>query len=273
MKRLLSRDIRHEGRRPTYRGVMALLGVGLVLILTASTTLAITRSYAGWSANADKLGIRGYIQQPDSGSVPGESVASWVGLCGYSCTDHAYADGGSGFQWVQLGMYQGTFACCDSVSVVSQYRENVDPCGTYYSHDLTPPDQNRQWYSVRWDGHAAWPFNCPDGTRFLGYVFAYKKGSPSNDPFWYGVMATNDGRADTYTEYHDTPPQATTYFGCYSPGSCNDQAYGLEIQDQNGTWVSWQGAATSIQGPDNPPYRHTFNQYWSFKTCKTAAAC
>ena len=273
-------DTRWIGRATPHRGPLALRRFTLAftaalvaLAVIAQPALATTFSYAGYNAVADKHGIRGYIQQGDSGNVTGEAVLSWVGLCGYSCSVHSYADSGSGLEWVQLGMYQGEFAAGSSTAVVSQYYENVDPCGTYYKDDLTPPDQNRQFYSVKWNEQSAQTFYCPNGAPFSGYTFELKKGQPSNNPFFYGVMGTNDGRADANTELHDTPPEAIAYFGCYSPGSCNNQNYGLELTNQAGDgWVLWQGNANSI-GPDNPPYRHKYNDYWSFRTCGSAAEC
>ena len=230
-------------------------------------------SYAGYHSAADKHGIRGYIQQLDSATVARDTaIFSWIGLCAYGCSEHSFSNGGSGYQFVQVGMYQGYSAAGNSPSVVSQYYENVNPCNQYFKDDLTPPDQNRQFYSLKWNGNSAGSFQCPDGTAYSGYRFEFKKGQPTNDPFFVGRMGINDGEAAAMTERHGTPIMDKAFFGCYSPGSCNNQSYGLNLTNDAGTgWVLWQGFAHSIE--DNPPYRHTYNTYWSFRTCHTAADC
>ena len=81
-------------------------------------------------------------------------------------------------------------------------------------------------------------------------------------------MSTEDGRADAATDTTGSPDQGTNKFGC-SSSSCDDVDYGIKVLQHDGTsWVSnW--SAVSIT-PDNPPYRHTWNSYWSFQTCNSS---
>ena len=242
----------------------------LVLSLPNSTTAVTVHSYAGWATTSDRQGIKGYIQQVDPGTIAaGEAVLSWVGLCAFVCTAHAYADGGSGLQWVQLGMYQGDFACCASSASVHIYYENMSPCGDYYSGDVGAPGPNPFFFQVHYDEEGVKSFHCANGAQYNGYQFNYKKGSGSSTAFYSGVMQPNDGRADANTELLNTPAEDISKFGC-SSSSCSNQDFGIHLHGPN-SWFLWDtGTAARSIGPDNPPYRNTFNSYWSFKTCKVA---
>jgi len=92
-----------------------------------------------------------------------------------------------------------------------------------------------------------------------------RKGSSGGTPFYYGVMSTNYGLVLAKTELQ--APSGTTinyaFFGC-SSSSCTDSSYGLRLYDGS-SWSLWTASSTSSNA--NPPYLHTYNNYWSFKTC------
>lgn len=203
--------------------------------------------------------------------IYGEAVISWVGLCAFSCTSQPYADTGSGLQWVQLGTYQGEFAVGSSPGSTHMYYENVDPCGDYYKDDLGAAPYP-YWYMVKYDGDGLENFRCANGVPYYAYVFAYKKGAAGTNPFFYGAMDTLDGRADANIEYHATPAAGVTYFGCTSFTQCDNEAAGIEVQGDGGNWDLCCANVDSI-GPGNPPYRKTFNNFWSFKTCRLSSSC
>ena len=255
-------------RRIAWAAVMALLALGLGTP-SASSGVVLIR-YAGWSPVADKNGIRGYIRQPDSGTVTDpDVVASYVGLCGYGCTEHAYVGGGSGYQWVQLGVFQGWFKNGYSPNVPHVYAENVDPCGNYYADDFGAPVSTASWFRVAYDDNGSFTSNCAGGVPFTAYEFVYKQGSSqaADWPFFWGVMGTNDGRADAATEIHNAPSEATVHFGCLSTSTCIAES-GIEVESNSG----WVLCCTNVEsrGPHNPPYRNTIENYWAFKTCQNS---
>jgi hypothetical protein len=247
------------------------VAVAVAVFASTSSTLALTRAYAGWHAASAKEGVRGAIVMPAvASSITGEAVISWVGLCGDFCANNPYVDYGTGKQWVQLGVWQGEFGAGSAPTSVHMYYENMDPCGDYYVDDLgTSP--STFWGQVRYDGAGLQQFQCGSGIPFWGYVFAFKKGSSANAPFVYGVMQTEDGRADANTEWHNTPAAGNTWFGCSTSTQCDNSAWGIQVNGGSG-WSNCCQNASSI-GPANPPYRLDFHSYWAFKTCRFASSC
>lgn len=113
----------------------------------ASTTqiaLAVTRNYSGYSMSGQKQGIKGYILQPDSGTISSpNAILSWVGLCSNNCANFNYFNGApDGPVWVQAGTYQGVFAGGTSTTSVHVYYENMTPCGDYHADDVGIPVTN-----------------------------------------------------------------------------------------------------------------------------------
>lgn len=153
------------------------------------------------------------------------------------------------------------------------FYENVDPCHEYHAESVGfSPNVNAQFFLVKYTGDGLeGPFTCP-GTQspnYYAYKFQLKKGSPNNNPFFYGYMRTLDGRADANTEVHGSPPIPYSYFGCDSAGSCSDADYGVEVYGTSG-WNLCCANERSI-GPANPAYRHTYDQYWAFRTFPTSS--
>lgn len=113
-------------------------------------------------------------------------------------------------------------------------------------------------------------FNCDTVSGpYLGYKFGYRKGNESSD-FFTGWMTTNNGRADANTEQHNTPSQATVYFGCASVSTCLPD-WGIAAR----TFVQWGVCCSSApnQFHDDPPYLKIINNWYSFKTCQTSGPC
>lgn len=261
----------HRLRRIT----LALATAVITAALLAPPVLGVANRYAGWAGPVDKLGIRGYILQPATGtSITGEAVISWIGLCADMCSPQPIVGGGGNtyYQWVQLGMYQGEFAAGSSPTSVHVYYENVDPCNVYWKDDLGIPYSNPHWFRVMYDDLGQRNYTCPNGVPYTGYRFGYKKGHvPTADPFVYGVMSVTGGRADANVELHETPVIPTVYFGCASTATCLSD-YGIEMKGSGGNWHLCCDSPLSI-GPANPPYRKTINNYYSFKVCPTLALC
>lgn len=261
-------------RMPRRRRRFATVAVGVLFLMgfATDTTFAVVKKYAGVIASGQKQGIRGYILQPDSGTVSSpETVLSWIGLCGNNCAAFNYYNGDpDGPVWVQLGMYQGDFKGGTSTTSVHVYYENMTPCGDYHADDIGIPVSNPYWFRVQYNGGGLQSFTCDTiSGPHTGYKFGYKKGSSTNADFFQGWMTTLDGRADANTEWHDTPPQATVYFGCASSATCLPD-YGIGVRSLS-QWGLCCSAVSEEHG--NPPYMHLISVYYSFRTCQTSGAC
>lgn len=257
----------HQRRYPRHAGFALTLAVAL-LTASAHNTLAVTRSYAGWASEVQKLGIKGYIKQPVVSPIFSSADLNWVGLCSDGCTSNSYVDGGSGLEWVQVGLYQGEFAGGSATTSVHIYYENMDPCGNYFADDLGAPPTNPYRVVVWNDGNGTSTYSC-GGHTYTAYKFRYRLGPTSNPAISFiGKMRTIDGRADANTELHGLPTMGTNKFGC-SSSTCNDTDYAIKVLQHDGvTWThTWNGNPI---GPDNPPYRNTVNFNWSFHTCPSS---
>lgn len=233
----------------------------LVLLVVASTPATASGGYpdyAGWQTNSPVPGIRGYIEKNTvSGFSGSEAVFDWINLCGSPCSG-----------WAQTGVYQGSFAGGTSYSAVHIYYENVDPCGDYYAGDKGAPGTPFSFYGLEYGNGGRQQFSCSGGELFYGYLFNYRKGSSTATPFFHGVLSVSAGDAGAKTEVQNNPPLGTSYFGCSSATSCNSTTYALQLRTSTSTWLPWQQASTSSN--DMPPFLHTYNNYWSFKTCATS---
>jgi len=251
------------------------LVAALSVLLLAATSVSASGypGVAGWSAANPKEGIRGYIRQPTDG-IKVDAVASWIGLCDDDCANQNYVIGGAGPVWVQLGLVQGDWRGGSARSAVQMYYENVDPCGDYYSEPLGVPPSQPYFFVVKYDGSGIQHLDCPDGTPYLGYMFAFKKGSSANNPFFVGSMNSTMGRADAETEVDSGATQPTTNFGCQDFAQCDNSAYGIETKNSTGWHLCCTNATSKpSSGPDDPPWRYTYHEYWAFKTCQSQAAC
>lgn len=76
------------------------------------------------------------------------------------------------------------------------YYENVDACGVYWADNEGAPPSQPYFFLVRYTGSGLLQGDCPDGSNFRAFEFMYKRGSPNNSPFFYGLLRTQDGRAD-----------------------------------------------------------------------------
>jgi hypothetical protein len=90
----------------------------------------------------------------------------------------------------------------------------------------------------------------------------------SSVPFFTGTIGTSDGLVLAKTEVQGGAPISTDYFGCGgSPFHCNVTTYGMHLY--NGTsWSIW--SASSVSSGSNPPYLHTYENYWGYKTCPSS---
>jgi hypothetical protein len=244
-------DALSTSRRPRIGVLVATVLVAFVL--SAGPVAAATPVYGGWQTTNFK-GIEGYLRQNVTSSTTGLH-AVWITLCGHnSCGE-----------WLQTGTYQGSFAGGSSPGSVHVYYENVDPCGSYYKGDLGAPGSADYPYRISPNGGAR-SFTCPNGVPFTGYSYAYRKGSYSSTPFFYGVISTSDGLAMAKTEVQGGAPVNYDFFGCDPGLTCADGAYGIELLAGT-TWRRWSATDSSTASHGNPPYLHTFQSHWSFKTC------
>jgi hypothetical protein len=237
------------------RSIAATIGVAVLLVASTQVTLAVNPSYGGWQTTNWK-GIDGYLRQSTTVSTQAFH-AVWISICGHNdCT-----------VWTQTGTYQGVFAGGSSPNAVHIYYENVDGCGTYYRDDLGAPAAADSLYHISRNSAGAYTFVCPGGNHQSAYTYEYRIGSFSNTPYFYGSLPTNDGLALAKTETQGSPPINTDFFGCTPTFNCDNAAYGMHLWNGS-TWSSWTGASTASRS--NPPYLHTFHNYWSYKTCPTS---
>jgi hypothetical protein len=240
--------------------VAALVAAAFLGHLLAPNVAAVLPDYGGWQTTGNWKGILGYLRQSGSVPIPGKAHFVWINLCKHnSCAE-----------WVQTGTHQGDFAGGNSPSAVHMFYENVDLCGAYYKADIGVPPAPDTRYLLNYDGAGAMTFSC-GGVPTTGYGYEYRTGSSTSTPFFFGVMSTSDGLALAKTEIQGSPIIGNDYFGCDPSLVCTNTAYGMRLFDGS-VWSTWTpGLAASVSSSANPPYLHTFNNYWSFRTC--AAAC
>jgi hypothetical protein len=148
--RVLDDTISAHAPRGRHRFPTVAVAVLFLMALTAETALAGVNPlfYGGYSAIGQKQGIRGYILQPDSGTINApNALLSWIGLCANNCAFFNYYNGDpDGPVFVQLGMYQGVCAAGTSTTSVHVYYENMTPCGDYHADDVGIPVSNPYWF-------------------------------------------------------------------------------------------------------------------------------
>lgn len=230
----------------------------VIALLHTQVAMAVAPSYAGWVTTSNWKGVAGYMRQSTTVPILSSQVHfMWLNLCASGCG-----------QWVQTGTYQGAFAGGTSLGSVHVYYENVDPCGSYYVDDLgAPVAADYKYFISLYSGPQN--FTCANGVPFQGYTFAYRMGSSTSPPYFFGVMSANSGPAYGNTELQGSPLPTinTDYFGCSPTFDCNNPDYGFRLYD--GTWHTWTSSlASSFSFNGNPPYLHTYNNYWAFKTCR-----
>ena len=186
-----------------------------------------------------------------------DAVFDWINICDSPCNG-----------WVQTGVHQGAFAGGDSYAAVHVYVENVDPCKNYYKADKGVPGTPFNFYELEYDNGGRHQFSCSEGELYYGYFYSYRKGSSTSTPFFRGVLAVSAGLGGAMTEAQNSPPLGNSYFGCSSATSCNSSTYAIQLRTLTSTWLPWQQSAEEFNSM--PPYLHTYNNFWSFKTCATA---
>ena len=168
-----------------------------------------------------------------------------------------------------MGVRSAAPSCCGtSLGAVHVYYENVNPCGDYWAGDKGAPAFVNQAYYINYDGLGSVVVGCNNGSHRNGYSFLYRKGTFGSAPFFTGYMSGPDNYASAMTETVNNPTINTDYVGCQGPGACSISGFGIHVLTAPSTWNSWTGPATAIH--DNPPWLHTYNNYWSFKTCPSA---
>jgi len=241
------------------------LAVGGAFVLVAIAVAAVratTYAYAGWhtsGTNPYYSGVRGYINQGDAGSVSSPNVvASWI-------NQNTHGAGNDG--WVQTGTFQGYWTGGSSPDVPHMFWENVDPCGTWFGTDVGAPPSPNYFYSISYDRQGARTFICFGGVQKTAYGFMIKKGSAQNSPFATGYLPTLEGQEYARTELQGVgTPLGTTLFGCSATQTCTDTVYAMRVFSTQ--WTIWTVGSTYLH--DDPPWIHTYQNYWAFKTCPTA---
>jgi hypothetical protein len=222
------------------------------MLISTQLSLAATPIYGGYQTTNWK-GIDGYLRQSTTVSTTAVHFV-WITICGHSDCTH----------WTQTGTYQGDFAGGSSETAVHIYYENVDACGSYFKDDLGAPPSADYPYYIKRNAAGVHTIICPGGMPRSAYTYEYRKGSLANSPFFLGNLGTDDGLAMAKTEIQGSPPINTDYFGCTSTFDCSTGSFGLHLF--NGTsWSLWTGSSTASHG--NPPYLHTYNSFWAFRTC------
>lgn len=185
----------------------------------------------------------------------------WIGTCGH------YTTQGNCTEWVQTGTFQGVVnQFLNSPNAVHIYYENMDPCGTYYARDLGTPPSADYFYSIRYDNAGPSTFVC-NGVPFSGYTYDYTKGS-SSTPFFFGVLSHSSGGTQALTERHSPSSMTYNFFGCDPGLTCANSGYGLDLYFSS--WQLWTTSIASTPTQYDPPYLHTYNSRWAFKTCPVA---
>jgi hypothetical protein len=229
--------------------------VAFAVALSLSTTTLVLGAHAGYE-DSTRQGIYGYINQSLTGTINNGIHAAWINLCESGCP-----------RWVQTGTIQGCWMGGCAKSTLSAYRENIDACGAYYAANVGAPGASDYLYYLSRVG-SAFDLTCTNGTHRTAYTYEFKKGSITSVPFYYGNLSSSTGSAFAKSEYVGDATYTTDWFGCDTLATCNTSSYGLRLRT-NGSWALWTATSTPVHG--NPPYLHTYNSYWSFKTC--ASSC
>lgn len=222
------------------------------ILLTAPVALA-SSAYGGYIPNSSWEGVDGYIRQ--SGTVSTTAAHfDWITVCNNANCD----------EWVQQGTTQGCWNGGCSTSSVVMYTEILDVCGDYYPTNWSAPPSPDYPYYLYYNGGGARTILCLNGSKRTGYYFDFARGSLGG-VFTQGALDTTTGEIQAATEVN--PPGSvigTDYYGCDASKSCGNQSYGMHLYNGS-SWTTWTAASTKLTG--NPPFVHTYNNYWSFATC------
>lgn len=213
--------------------------------------------YAGYQTNYYYEGIDGYLRQSGTLMVPCCLHAVFIGILA----------GGSSSQWIYFGTYQGYLPNSQSPGGVDTFWEKGDQCLLYGQGSLGAPDPPSRAYYLQYDRggfHAG-----PCGGY---YSYELRIGSANNPPVKYLNTGASSGRVQANTELQGGIAVATDRYGCAPDLSCTNPSYGLHLYT-GGSWPAWTSSvSTAILTPPGggPPFRHSYNTYWAFKTCPTA---
>lgn len=242
----------------------ALLVCALVTALvttpgTPATAATPTHRWAGYEGPVAVTGIDGYIRGSGTVALPSTQFhANWINLCRSSCA-----------QWVQLGVYQGHFGTITSLSQMHIYLENNWNGCFYESTDFgAPPSANYPYY-ISYTG-SRFVNDCPGGG--YEYEYAARKGSYTNPPIGYALMAGSSGFPFAKTELFSATsnatdvPHNTDYFGTDNNHVANG-SYGIHLL-MGGSWTSWTPTTEPGTAAVNyqPPTLGSTHSYWSFAT-------
>jgi hypothetical protein len=242
------------GLRPMRVAIRAAVLAGSALLASIGIVSATSYAYGGYVGGAWS-GIDGYIRQSTTSTLASDQVhADWVNICGTNC---------STLVWAQTGTYQGTFRGGSSPSAVHVFYENYDSCSDYYANDLGAPASPDYPYYISWDGASSHQIVCNDGSRVGVRTYEFRKGSFSNTPFYYGNLPQTSGDIEVLTEVQNGATIGTDYFGCDANKSCGNASYGIHVL--NGS--TWSTLTSASRSHSDPPWVHTYNNYWSFATC------
>jgi hypothetical protein len=243
-------------------GVKRAVALALAVVLTspADVYAVANPAYAGYGTLASHYGVKGYIWQATAPAVQSGSAKaqlSFVAICNASCT-----------KWVQIGQYQGEFTCCTSLATVQTYVENLDPCGEYSAQQYGIPPSPDILYKVKYDFTGSHLLLCQDGSKKTRYDFDFVEDTTTLG--LTGFMPSSSGIALAETEIHNGAPITTNYFGCGPTLACNNGGNGLQLEESSNGWWLWTSGFSTGPLHDNPPYLHTFQNYWAFKTCPSS---
>ncbi|HZC33434.1 MAG TPA: hypothetical protein VE640_09135 [Candidatus Bathyarchaeia archaeon] len=144
------------------------------------------------------------------------------------------------------------------------YTENPDPCGfgNNAEHGTPPTGSPDYAYYVFYDG-----YNFSDSCAGREYEFLFKAGSITNPPLEYGYMGRSSGPAEINTEIYPTHDVVigTDRYGCDPNLVCNNASFGIHLYD--GSWHSFTTSYSATPLNGNPPWLHSYTNYWTFATC------
>lgn len=232
--------------RPWRRSFAAVLAVFLLLAPTIVTGADMRRGAGQYTNSASYEGVDGYIRQSGMNmpNCSGHFVLSWIDI------DRRGGPYGN-FAWVQVGMHQGSFL--NSCTQVRMYGE-LNDCGNtipgvwYWKQDMgAPATPNYPVYVNRTGQSTTVP--CPAMGISTVYEYAFRAGSFSSSPKFYGLLSASSGNANA---------QAEVFWNNGAPDNIGTNKWGLnhDGQPQSGyqlslyqypaqTWSSWSSSVST----------------------------
>lgn len=235
--------------RASRRSVAALIAVVVLLAPSIVTGADMRRGAGQYTSSATYEGVDGYIRQGGivMPNCSGHFVLSWLDI------DRRGGPYGN-FAWVQIGMHQGSFMSPANCTQVRMYAE-LNDCGNtipgvwYWKKDMgVPATPNYPVYVNRTGQTTTVP--CPAMGISTVYEYAFRVGSFTSSPKFYGLISAASGNANAQQE---------VFWNNGSPDNINTNKWGLnhQGQPQSGyqlslyqypaqTWSSWSsGVSTS----------------------------